>query len=52
MALASYHFSGSDMPAPAAENPPPYWPLRLLELVPLDTHPIDFGQHSLQQGFG
>jgi hypothetical protein len=39
------------MPAPATENP---FLRRLFffELVPLGTHPVDLGEHSLQQGFG
>jgi hypothetical protein len=53
VALASYHFSGSDMPAPTAVDFPFGGTAQLfLELVPLDAHPIDFGQHSFQQGFG
>jgi hypothetical protein len=51
VALASYHFNSSDMPAPTAQDPPLCGPF-LLELVPLGTHPINLGEHSLQQGFG
>jgi hypothetical protein len=51
VALASYHLIGSDMPAPATEYPP-LCRLFLLEFVPLYTHPIDLGEHSLQQSFG
>ena len=42
---------GSDVPALTAENPP-LRRLFLLEFVALGTHPLDLGEHSLQQGFG
>jgi hypothetical protein len=53
VALASYHFNGSDMPAPAAGDFSFGGTIQpLLELVPLRTQPVDAGEHSLQQGFG